>query len=92
MFKEWSPLTDWTSFGSLRPEHFSTGGSGSKVDILLPGYLLWLVREIWEKAKGPRASTENDSFRASRNLRSPGVQHFISSLMDEENNEFRSCI
>lgn len=58
----------------------------------LLGICCGLVRGIWEKAKGPRASTENDSFRASRNLRGPGVQHFISSLMDEENDEFRSCI
>lgn len=41
LFKGWSLSTDWTSFGNLKPEHFSTGGSGSQVDTLLPGYLLW---------------------------------------------------
>ena len=50
------------------------------------------VKGIWEKAKGPRTSTKKDSFRARRNLRGPGVQHFISSLTDEKNNEFRSYI
>ena len=68
------------------------GALEARLTFYFLGICCGLVRGIWEKAKGPRASTENDSFRASRKLRSPGVQHFISSLMDEENNEFRSCI
>ena len=77
--------TGWTSFGNL---NIVVQEDLEVRLICVPWvFIMCLLIEF-----GRNKRIKKDNFRARRNLRVPGVQHLVSSLIDEKNIVVRSHI